>query len=31
MKELCEKYDIECATVDFTYDVIIDRINPKSF
>ena len=29
MKELCEKYNIECATVDFTYDVIIDRINPK--
>lgn len=29
MKELCEKYDVECATVDFTYDVIIDRINPK--
>lgn len=29
MKELCKKYDFECATVDFTYDVIIDRINPK--
>ncbi|WP_407453043.1 NAD(P)H-dependent glycerol-3-phosphate dehydrogenase [Methanobrevibacter sp.] len=29
MKELCNKYNIECATVDFTYDVIIDRINPK--
>ena len=29
MKALCEKYDIECATVDFTYDVIIDGINPK--
>lgn len=29
IKELCEKYDIKCATVDFTYDVVIDRINPK--
>lgn len=29
MKDLCEKYNIECATVDFTYDVIIDRVNPK--
>lgn len=29
MKELCDKYNFECATVDFTYDVIIDRINPK--
>ena len=29
MKNLCEKYNIDCATVDFTYDVIIDRINPK--
>ena len=29
MKELCESYNIECATVDFTYDVIIERINPK--
>ena len=30
MKELCDKYNIECATVDFTYDVIIDKINPKN-
>lgn len=29
MKDLCKKYNIECATVDFAYDVIIDRINPK--
>jgi len=29
MKELCEQYNIDCATVDFTYDVIINRINPK--
>lgn len=29
MKDLCEKHNIECATVDFAYDVIIDRINPK--
>ena len=29
MKDLCEKNNIDCATVDFTYDVIIDRINPK--
>ena len=29
MKKLCEEYEIECATVDFTYDVIIDRFNPK--
>ena len=29
MKELCKKYNIESATVDFTYDVIIDRNNPK--
>lgn len=29
MKELCDAHNIECATVDFTYDVIIDRINPK--
>lgn len=29
MKDLCKKYDIDCATVDFTYDVIIDRINPE--
>ena len=29
MKDLCEKYNIECATVDFTYDVLIDRVNPK--
>ena len=29
MKDLCTKYNIECATVDFTYDVIIDRFNPK--
>lgn len=29
MKELCNKYDIDCATVDFTYDVIINKINPK--
>ena len=29
LKELCKKYNIGCATVDFTYDVIINRINPK--
>ena len=29
MYDLCEKNNIDCATVDFTYDVIIDRINPK--
>lgn len=29
MKDLCNKYNVECATVDFTYDVIIDRVNPK--
>ncbi|MBR4448273.1 NAD(P)H-dependent glycerol-3-phosphate dehydrogenase [Methanobrevibacter sp.] len=29
MKELCDEFNFECATVDFTYDVIIDRINPK--
>ena len=29
MKELCDKYNMECATVNFTYDVIIDKINPK--
>ncbi len=29
MKELCSEYNIDCATVDFTYDVIIDRINPE--
>ena len=29
MKDLCEEYNIDCATVDFTYDVIIDRVNPK--
>lgn len=29
MKDLCRKYNIECGTVDFTYDVIIDRMNPK--
>ena len=29
MKELCKEYNIECRTVDFTYDVIIDRVNPK--
>ena len=29
MKELCKKNNIESATIDFTYDVVIDRINPK--
>ena len=29
MKDLCKKHNIDCATVDFAYDVIIDRINPK--
>ena len=29
LKELCDKYNFECATVDFTYDVIIDKVNPK--
>lgn len=29
MKDLCERNNIDCATVDFTYDVIIDRINPE--
>lgn len=29
MKNLCEKYNIDCATVDFTYDVIIEGVNPK--
>ena len=29
MKELCKKHHIDCATVDFAYDVIIDRVNPK--
>ena len=29
LKELCKKYNIDCATVDFTYNVIINRINPK--
>lgn len=29
MKKLCKKHNIDCATVDFTYDVIINRINPK--
>ncbi|WP_405305291.1 NAD(P)H-dependent glycerol-3-phosphate dehydrogenase [Methanobrevibacter sp.] len=29
MKELCEEYGIRSATVDFTYDVIIDRISPE--
>ena len=29
MKDLCEEYNIDCATVDFTYDVIIDMVNPK--
>ena len=29
MKDLCDKKDIDCATVDFTYDVIIDGINPE--
>lgn len=29
MKDLCEKYNIDCATVDFTYDVIIEGVNPK--
>ena len=29
LKELCDKYNMECATVNFTYDVIIDKINPK--
>ncbi|WP_288266711.1 NAD(P)H-dependent glycerol-3-phosphate dehydrogenase [uncultured Methanobrevibacter sp.] len=29
LKDLCELNNIECATVDFTYDVIIDGVNPK--
>jgi len=29
MKDLCDKYNIDYATVDFTYNVIIERINPK--
>ena len=29
MKELCEEKGLDCATVDFTYDVIIDSVNPK--
>ncbi len=29
MKDLCDKYNIDYATVDFAYDVIIDGINPK--
>lgn len=29
MKDLCKKFNIDSATVDFVYDVIIGRINPK--
>lgn len=29
LKELCKNNNINCATVDFTYDVIINGVNPK--
>lgn len=29
MKELCKEYNIDYATVDFTYDVIINKNDPK--
>lgn len=29
LKEICEKYQIKCLTVDFVYDVIVEKNNPK--
>ena len=29
LKRLCEEHNIECLTIDFVYDVIIDKKNPR--